>query len=174
MPLCTTMSVLLASFIRERAPQPSWRGDFNGDSASPDHCGAPASSSTAKPSVRTNLLRYSAWPSRNEMAWIIPSPSNGWYRSIAGTSGFSVLRKYTPFKSAGISPSTCISVAVHSVVCGRHAPVRYGCVSPAGNSDGHSRSMRFPIFPPGKYRRILRRTFTVGVPARACDREVRS
>src|SRR4051794_25069081 len=60
------------------------------------------------------------------------SPSNGWYSSIAGCTGFSVLRRYTPSRSAGISPITSRLSALRSTVCGRHGPVRYGWSSSTG------------------------------------------
>src|SRR6202522_3504017 len=66
----------------------------------------------------------------------MPSPSNGWYVFSAGCSGFSVLRRYTPSRSRGISPSTATrSSAFHSLVCGRHGPVRYGWSSSSGSVD---------------------------------------
>src|SRR6185312_4258738 len=52
----------------------------------------------------------------------------------AGCSGFSVLRRYTPSRSRGISPSTAVRLsASHSVVWGRHGPVRYGWSSSSGS-----------------------------------------
>ncbi len=55
-PRCTTTSVLDASFIRVRAPQPVVATASPGDSMKPAHNDLPASLSARKPSVRTNLL----------------------------------------------------------------------------------------------------------------------
>jgi hypothetical protein len=44
--------------------------------------------------------------------WIIPSPSNGWYLTIAGCSGFSVLRRY----AVQVAGQLALDVQVRRVV----------------------------------------------------------
>jgi hypothetical protein len=72
-PACRITSVPALSFIAPIDPQP--RRAARPGSMMPGQSERPAACSARKPVVRTNRFRYSTWPSRKRIAWIMPSPS---------------------------------------------------------------------------------------------------